>query len=149
MSNYNNNFPKTRAGNTLYITGLHKYFFFRWFNAPFNKSSQAAVRYLCIFQAAAVRKPHRSRCKSHGCRLPGRGKHRSRQDTSCIEERKCYNNALDLEHFLPLMSWKVTDQLQLKKLTGNHGGQFILFFNMQPQDVVKMFYSELILTKTR
>lgn len=47
------------------------------------------------------------------------------------------------------MSWKVTDQLQLKKLTGNHGGQLILFFNMQPQDVVKMFYSELILTKTR
>lgn len=58
VSNCNNNFPRTRAGNTLYVTGLHKHLFFRWFNAAFNKSSQAAMN-LCVFQAAAVRKPHK------------------------------------------------------------------------------------------
>lgn len=47
------------------------------------------------------------------------------------------------------MSWKLSEQLELKKLSGNHGGQFILFLNMQPQDMVKMFYSELISTKAR
>lgn len=71
MSYYINNFPKTRANNTLHITGLHKHFFFGWFNVPFNKSSQAIMD-LCMFQAVAVRKPHRYTCKSHSCSLPGR-----------------------------------------------------------------------------
>lgn len=43
---------------THYVTGLHKHLFFRWFNAPFNKSMQATMN-LCVFQAAAVRKPHK------------------------------------------------------------------------------------------
>lgn len=70
MSYYVNNFPKTRAKNTLYVTCLH-IDFFSWLHVPFNKSSQA-ITDLCVFQAVAVRKPHRYTCKSHSCSLPGR-----------------------------------------------------------------------------
>jgi len=61
--NCDNNFRKTRAGNRLYIATLHKHLFYRWFNDPFSKASQAAMN-LCMFQAVAVRKPRRSTWKS-------------------------------------------------------------------------------------
>lgn len=54
MSDCNDNSPKTRAGNTLYITGLNEHLLLRWLNAPFKKS----------FQAVVVRKSHRSTSKS-------------------------------------------------------------------------------------
>lgn len=108
MSNCNKNLPRTRAGSTLYITGLHKHFFSRGFSAPRNKSLQAAMN-LCGFQAAAVRKPHRSTCKSHSCRTPGSNQQGSDQHAPCTNRRKgtvklgttlCWSNTENLAHCL-------------------------------------------------
>lgn len=45
MSNYSNDFPKTRVNNTLQITGLHKHLFFRWFNS----TSHCRAFWICVY----------------------------------------------------------------------------------------------------